>query len=270
MIVYVCLIVLSVGITLGIFLKNALLLSWYNWFWMLAAGVLVFLGLTAVYFLLLYLISLTVDKSRPVSKRQPFYRFLLNETVWLILHLGRVKIRVSGLEKLEGVPRFLLAANHRSNFDPFIAIAVCPKAELAYICKPEILNIPITGRIVHKCFFLPIDRQNNRAALDTIRHAAELLDAGTVSIGVYPEGTRSKTGELLPFRNGAFQIAKRGNAPIVIARTTGTENIAKNFARRTTCVTFEILDVLPAEAAAGMSTCEIGNHARQLILGGAE
>ena len=123
---------------------------------------------------------------------------------------------------------------------------------------------------VHKCFFLPIDRQNNRAALVTIRHAAELLGAGTVSIGVYPEGARSKTGELLPFRNGAFQIAKRGNAPIVIARTTGTENIAKNFARRTTCVTFEILDVLPAEAAAGMSTCEIGNHARQLILGGAE
>lgn len=270
MIVYVCLIILSVGLTLGAFLRNALLRVWYNWFWMLAAGVLIFLGLTAVYFLLLYLISLTIDKSRPVSKRQPFYRFLMNETVWLILHLGRVKIRTSGLEKLEGVPRFLLAANHRSNFDPFIAIAVCPKAELAYICKPEILNIPITGRIVHKCFFLPIDRQNNRAALETIKHAAELLKAGTVSVGVYPEGTRSKTGELLPFRNGAFQIAKRGNAPIVIARTTGTEKIAGNFGRRTTHVTFEILDVLSAEAVADMTTCEIGNYARREMLDGAE
>ena len=115
-------------------------------------------GSDGAIFLLLYLISLTVDKSKPVRKKEPFFRWLLNQTVWLILHLGRVEIQCTGLEKLEGLSPFLLVANHRSNFDPFIAIATCPQADLAYIAKPEIFDIPITGRIVHKCFFLPINR----------------------------------------------------------------------------------------------------------------
>ena len=150
-------------------------------------------------------------------------------------------------------------ANHRSNFDPFIAIAVCPRSELAYVAKPEIFNIPITGSFVHKCFFLSIDREDNRKALETIRQ-------GTVSIGIYPEGTRSKTGELLPFRCGAFQIAKRAGAPIVIAKTTGTEQIAHRFARRRTLVRFDVLDVLDSDTVARLHTREIGEIARARML----
>ena len=207
-----------------------------------------------------------MDKTKPVQKKSSFYRWLLNETAWLILRLGRIRIECTGLEKLQGLPPFLLVANHRSNFDPFIAIVACPRSELAYIAKPEIFDIPITGSVVHKCFFLSIDREDNRKALGTILRAAALLRDGTVSIGVYPEGTRSKTGELLPFRNGAFQIAKRAGAPIVIAKTTGTEQIARRFARRRTIVRFDILDVLSADTVAKMTTREIGEYARAQML----
>lgn len=270
MTVYIGLVVLGAAMTIETFLRHALLRSWYDIFLALPIWLGWFLAATALYFLLLYLLSLTIDKTKPVKKKDPVSRWLLNQTVWLILRLGRVKIECSGLDKLEGLPPFLLVANHRSNFDPFIAIAVCPQAELAYIAKPEIFDIPITGSFVHKCFFLSIDREDNRKALETVLHAAALLREGTVSIGVYPEGTRSKTGELLPFRNGAFQIAKRSGAPIVIAKTTGTEKIAHRFARKRTLVRFDVLDVLDADTAAKMTTREIGEYVRERMLRGGQ
>lgn len=266
MAVYIGLIAIGAAMTVRTFLRHALLRRWYDLFLALPVWLGWFLAATALYFLLLYLLSLTVDKTKPVQKKSPFYRWLLNETAWLILRLGRIRIECTGLEKLQGLPPFLLVANHRSNFDPFIAIVACPRSELAYIAKPEIFDIPITGSVVHKCFFLSIDREDNRKALGTILRAAALLRDGTVSIGVYPEGTRSKTGELLPFRNGAFQIAKRAGAPIVIAKTTGTEQIARRFARRRTVVRFDILDILDAGTVAKMTTREIGDYAREQML----
>lgn len=266
MAVYIGLITIGAAMTIETFLRHALLRRWYDLFLALPVWLGWFLAATALYFLLLYLLSLTVDKTKPVQKKSSFYRWLLNETAWLILRLGRIRIECTGLEKLQGLPPFLLVANHRSNFDPFIAIVACPRSELAYIAKPEIFNIPITGSVVHKCFFLSIDREDDRKALGTILRAAALLREGTVSIGVYPEGTRSKTGELLPFRNGAFQIAKRAGAPIVIAKTTGTEQIARRFARRRTVVRFDILDILDAGTVAKMTTREIGDYAREQML----
>ena len=158
MTVYIWIVAISVAMATGTFFHHALLRNWYDVFLALPIWLGWFLAATALYFLLLYLLSLTVDKSKPVRKKEPFFRWLQNQTVWLILHLVRVEIQCTGLEKLEGLSPFLLVANHRSNFDPFIAIATCPQADLAYIAKPEIFDIPITGRIVHKCFFLPINR----------------------------------------------------------------------------------------------------------------
>ena len=264
--VYIGIIAVSAALTIATCIRRALLHSWYGLLLVLPVWLGWFLAATAAYFLLLYLLSLTVDKTKPVQKKDAASRWLLNQTVWLVLRLGRVRLQCTGLEKLNGLPPFLLVANHRSNFDPFVAIAACPQAELAYVAKPEIFAIPIAGNFVHKCFFLSIDREDNRKALETIRQAAALLREGVVSVGIYPEGTRSKTGELLPFRNGAFQIAKRAGAPIVIVKTTGTEQIAHRFARKRTLVRFDVLDVLDSAAVAGMTTREIGEYVRAQML----
>lgn len=268
MFVYMSIVVLSVLFTSYACIEELLFSSWYKTLLVIPIFLGCYLVLTALFFLVIFLISLTVNKQKPQVKTNHFFRWLLNQTNVLILILGRVKIKSSGLEKLEGLPPFLLVANHRSNFDPFIALKCCPKAKLAYIAKPEIFDIPITGAVVHKCFFLSLDREDVRKGAETIKQAAELLKEGIVSIGIYPEGTRSKTGELLPFRNGSFKVAKLANAPIVIARTTGTEKIAHRFARKRTVVTFEILDVLDATQVASMSTWDIGEYTRNKILDG--
>lgn len=267
MVVFVGIVLLTAALSVRSLIKGSLIKVWYDLWIAIPIGLGWFLATTAAYFVFLYLLSLTIDLKKPVTKRSGFYRWLLDQTVSLILTLGRVEVQATGLERLKDLPPFLLVANHRSNFDPFVAIASCPKAQLAYVAKPAIFKIPITGRIVHKCFFLSIDRENDREALKTIKEASRLIKEGMVSIGIYPEGTRSKTGELLPFRNGSFKIAKWANCPIVIARTTGTEKIAHRFARRHTKTTFEVLDVLTANEVADMSTWEIGQYARSLMLG---
>lgn len=267
MVVFIGIVLLTAAFTVRSLINESLIKVWYDLWIALPIGLGRFLTFTAAYFAFLYLLSLTIDLEKPVTKRSGFYHWLLNQTVSLILTLGRVEVQATGLEKINDLPPFLLVANHRSNFDPFVAIASCPKAQLAYVAKPAIFKIPITGRIVHKCFFLSIDRENDREALKTIKKASQLIKEGVVSIGIYPEGTRSKTGELLPFRNGSFKIAKWANCPVVIARTTGTEKIAHRFARRHTKTTFEVLDVLTANEVADMSTWEIGQYARSLMIG---
>lgn len=266
MAVYISIVVLSVLFTTCICIKKLLFSSFCKAILNIPIFLGFYLALIALFFLVIFLISLTVNKQKPQVKTNHFFRWILNQTNALILILGRVKIKSSGLEKLEGLSPFLLVANHRSNFDPFIALRCCPKANLAYIAKPEIFAIPITGAVVHKCFFLSLDREDVRKGAETIKHAAELLKEGTVSIGIYPEGTRSKTGELLPFRNGSFKVAKIANAPIVIARTTGTEKIAHRFARKRTVITFEILDVLDSNQVASMTTWDIGEYTRNKML----
>ncbi len=266
--VHIGIVVLSILFTTYVCIKTLVYSSFFKFLLAIPVFLGFYLALVALFFLVIFLISLTVNKQKPQVKTNLFFRWLLNQTNALILILGRVKIKRSGLEKLEGLPPFLLVANHRSNFDPFIALKCCPKANLAYIAKPEIFDIPITGSVVHKCFFLSLDREDVRKGAETIKHAAELLKEGVVSIGIYPEGTRSKTGELLPFRNGSFKVAKLANAPIVIARTTGTEQIARRFAKKQTIVTFEILDVLNTNQVATMSTWDIGEYVRNKLLEG--
>ena len=225
-----------------------------------------FLVLSAAYFLFLFIVSLFLDISKPVEKPGKFYRFLHTQTAEFILKVLNVEIKTKGLEMLESVEPFLLVANHCSNFDPFIAIACLKKYDIAYICKPEIFKIPIVGKISHKCFFLPIDRENVRNAVKTVEKASDIIKMQKLCVGIYPEGTRSKNGELLPFRNGAFKIAQKAGAPIAVVQTTGTENIAKNLPFKKSVVEFNVLEVISKERVASMKSAEIGDEIRNKML----
>ena len=85
------------------------------------------------------------------------------------------------------------------------------------------------------------------------------------SIGIYPEGTRSHDGELLPFHAGSFKIAQKADAPLAVACIRGTENITKNVLRRVTDVYLDILELIPAEKVKAMSTSELARYSSELI-----
>lgn len=223
------------------------------------------LGLAALYIIILTVSALLVDRRREYDKDSRYYRFLLNSVTAAAVWLLGIHVSAKGLEKLPEDGRFLLVGNHRSNFDPILTWHVMKKRQLAFISKPENFKIPIFGRIIQRCCFMPIDRENPRNAVKTIDRAAGLLRADEVSVAVYPEGTRSKACVLLPFHNGAFKIAKKAGVPIAAVAIQGTESIHKNGFRRRSEVQLAIADVIPAELVKESRTDVIGERVRKAL-----
>lgn len=220
-------------------------------------------ALLLLYVLFLGVCSLLVNPEKEYDKNSPFYRFLLCSATAAAIKLCRIHLHVSGIEKIPEGTKVLFVCNHRSNFDPIITWYALKKWKIAFVSKPSNFKIPFFGRIIRKCCFMPIDRENPRKAIPTINRAAKLLRKQEVSIGIYPEGTRSKTGELLPFHNGVFKIAQKADAPVVVLSITGTEQIAKKTPFHTTDVYLDVLEVFSNRKET--KTERIGTAARRLI-----
>ncbi|MCR5693705.1 MAG: 1-acyl-sn-glycerol-3-phosphate acyltransferase [Clostridia bacterium] len=225
-----------------------------------AGGVVAYVLLLVI---LGFLSGLLTGWKKEYFKDSKIYRFILNSMTGLVIFLAGIRLKTEGQELPEG--RFVIVGNHRSNWDPIVTWFKFRKHNISYISKPSNLKIPFYGRIVRRCCFLSIDRQNPRSSLKTIDKAADLITSDAVSIGVYPEGTRSKTCKLLRFHNGVFKIAQKANVPIVVVCVTGTEKVHKNYLRRHTDVKIRVLDVIPADKVANMSTSELGEEVKNKI-----
>lgn len=222
-------------------------------------------ALFLLYVLFMGVCSLLVDPKREYDKDSRFYRALLNFSTAWVLKVLRVRIHVNGIERLPEGEKLLFVCNHRSNYDPIITWYALKPWRLAFISKASNFRIPFFGRIIRKCCFMEIDRENPRNAIRTINKAAGLLERQEVSVGVYPEGTRSRSGELLPFHNGVFKIAQKAQTPIAVLSVTGTEKIHKRTPFRRTDVYLDVLEVLDPDRVKGSKTEIIGATVRQLI-----
>lgn len=223
------------------------------------------LAVTLAYALFLLVLSLFMDPKKKETKNHPFYRFILIHTVGAILPLCGIRLRTEGLEQVpEGT--FLLVGNHRSGFDPLIAIWALRKRCLNFIAKPSIFRIPIAGPFMRKTGFLSIDREDDRKALRTILEAADWMKRGEASFGVYPEGTRSHTDQLLPFRNGCFKAAQRAGVPIVVASTHHSGEISLRGPLRPTKVLFRICGVIDAATVSAKKTAELSECTRAMLV----
>ena len=167
-------------------------------------------GVLLLYLLFLCVCALFVDPEKKYYEQSPLYVAVKNGLASLILFFSNVHVTVEGAEKIPEKDLFLLVSNHLSGFDPLAAMVGLKKYGLIFVSKPENLKIPIAGRLAIRCCFRPIDRENPRNALSDIQDCAKLLKMGTGPVVIYPEGTRSKTGELLRRR---YEDFRRGKCP---------------------------------------------------------
>lgn len=223
-----------------------------------------FLLLILAYIFFLLVCSLLVSPKQQYEQNSPFYRRLLNSSTAVALKLCRVRVHITGQEMIpQDTKKLLFVCNHRSKFDPIVTWYALRKWQIAFISKPENFKVPVFGRFIRKCCFLPIDRENPRNAIKTVQQAAQYLRQGEVSIGIYPEGTRSKGGQLLPFHNGVFKIAQKADAPIVVLSITGTEAIHKNYPWHRTDVYLNVVNVLFADYVKCSRTDALGAQIRE-------
>ena len=259
-------------ILIFLILSVAFALLWVLYFkhaiWQgIIAVIISFLLLNLIYILIWGLISLFVNQSKPISRQSKICRAGCCSIASLAVAYFAVKVHITGEENLPKSGRFLYVSNHRSGFDPLVVISKLKDYNISFISKPENMKLPVFGRLAYGAGYLAIDRENNRNALETIVQATEYLKNGICSIGLYPEGTRSRTGELLPFKRGCFKIAQRACVPIVVAVARGGENVFKRGLFGGSDVYLDIIETIPAEKVCAMSSTELAEYTRERIGG---
>ncbi len=255
---------LAAALVLGVFVPTAAWAWWQTALLALGGFVGAFLALNVLFLLLLFVISLFFPKGEPKKESLFWRRWTVHAVRW-ILDMLRVRVKVEGRELLPGEP-VVLVSNHRSDFDPMAAMVAFSHRPLVYISKESNLRIPIAGAFVRRCHFLPIDRENPRSALATLKHAASLMREEGLDIGIYPEGTRSYKGGPKPFKEGAFLMAKQAGAPIVLMTTEGTEEIAGHVILRRNIVRLRVLRVISAEEVAATTARELTRLSEETLL----
>ena len=131
-----------------------------------------------------------------------------------ILSAAGTPVIAEGLEQIPRDRPVLFASNHSSMFDIWALFATLP-GSVRFVAKKELFRIPLLGGAMRAAGHIPIDREARKRAFEAYDEAARLIRKGTSSPVVFPEGTRSRTGELLPFKNAPFALAIAAQVPIV-------------------------------------------------------
>ncbi|HEY4426227.1 MAG TPA: lysophospholipid acyltransferase family protein [Pyrinomonadaceae bacterium] len=129
------------------------------------------------------------------------------------LRFSGVRVRVRGLELLDPKQTYVFVSNHRSYLDT-AAMFVYTGRRIGLLAKKELLKVPVLGVGMGFVNVMAIDRSNRESAIRTTEAAAQRIKSG-VSFAVFVEGTRAKPGELLPFKKGAFYMARQAGVPVV-------------------------------------------------------
>ncbi len=140
-----------------------------------------------------------------------------------ILGAAGVKVQVQGLENLILDSPQILASNHQGFFDIFALFAYIP-IRFGWITKKELFWIPIFGYAMKRFGNIRVDRSNKEKAREGLRVAARKIQEGQ-SIIIFPEGTRSLDGKLLPFKKGCFHLAEASGEPVVPISISGSFEI---------------------------------------------
>ena len=139
------------------------------------------------------------------------------------LRLGRIRIQVEGQEHIPARASIFMS-NHVSNLDPPIIFPLLP-FRTAFFLKRSLMKLPIVGIAMRLANFVPVDRDGRpESARESVQAAMKAMALG-VNIMTFPEGTRSRTGKMLPFKKGAFYLAMETGAPVVPISIWGSEQM---------------------------------------------
>ena len=187
----------------------------------------------------------------------------------LLLGAG-VKVIVKDQENIDPNRSYIYMSNHQSNFDIPVLLAYLP-VQFRWLAKVELFSIPIFGFAMKRAGYISIDRSDRKAAILSLNRAAKIIRDGT-SVLIFPEGTRSRDGNIRPFKSGGFILAIDSGVPIVPVIIHGTFPIMpKNRLRiRSGKVVLEIKKPVETALYLRSGKPELMEKMRQIITGAHE
>jgi len=141
-----------------------------------------------------------------------------------ILRAARVEVELVGREHLASGGPAVLVANHESWFDVFALVAHLP-VDYRFVGKIELTRIPLFGAAWQAAGHIAVDRGDRQRAIASLDHAGEVLRRDRAVVVMFPEGTRSPDGNLLPFKKGAFVLAAQAGVPLIPAGIGGSREV---------------------------------------------
>jgi len=170
---------------------------------------------------------------------------------WLGLKLAGVRYRVVGKQNVDPEQNYVFMPNHQSNLDPSVVMLAIGR-DLRFMAKASLFRIPVLGQAMLGGGFVPVERDVREKAMAAVDAAAVELQRGHDFL-IFPEGTRSPDGRMLPLKKGPFILAIRAQVAIVPVAVRGTAALwpKGTMKIRPGDVTVEILDPIPT---AGLET----------------
>lgn len=192
--------------------------------------------------------------------------------LWCIhlLFMCGVRVTTAGVEKLDSKERYVFISNHQSFFDIPVLYAGLPFS-LSFIAKKELFFIPFFGWGIAAIGHIWIDRENARAARKSITRAISKLKRQCISLVLFPEGTRSITGQVGEFKRGSFTLALEAGVSVVPVSICGTRDVLpkKSTRFRPGTATLVIGDpILPADLST-LDKTKLSELVREKIITGA-
>lgn len=142
---------------------------------------------------------------------------------WILWATG-VRLRVEGLEALSLDEPQIVVSNHQSWYDVFAISASMPKT-FHFVAKKELERIPLFGRAWKAAGHISLDRSDRQAAIRSLDAAARRMASEDAAVIIFPEGTRSSDGALLPFKKGAFMLARKSGVSLLPAAVSGSRDV---------------------------------------------
>lgn len=169
---------------------------------------------------------------------------------------GNVELAVTGLENIPAEGGFLLYGNHQGLFDVIALAYTCPRP-IAAVLKKELKNVPLLKQIVACTKSFPMDREDVRQSLTVIQKVTEEVKKGRAYV-IFPEGTRSKTGNTMrAFHGGSFRAAIKGKVPVVPVAFIDCFKVLDQKGSQPLTVQIHYLPPILPEEYAGMKAAEL-------------
>lgn len=197
----------------------------------------------------------------------PNISYAVGRNIWapFLLFTVGAKIIVTGKENLDTTKTYIYSANHMSNFDIPILFAITP-VSLHFIAKKELKKVPLFGWCMTAMGMIFIDRKNRSKAIESLKNAGELIRNGK-NVITFPEGQRSRTGNIEMFRKGTFVIAKEAQIDIIPIAIKGSDTLHKpgGFKFRPGKVHVSIGEPIRANLFSDKPSEEFANHTQAIV-----